>query len=489
MLKLIVTIGAIQVVAIVVNLLRSKTMAVLLGPQGVGIVSVVDQFTQLVVQITAVGLPFAAVKFLSRSHSRDAGAFRTTYASLLRVLLVMTGGGAVISLAILYWHPEWLGRDLLAYRRFLLPALLGGPLFALHGFFLSVLAAAQQPRSSALLTLVIAVVLTAAVIAGISVGGITGLYWGIWLASLLIAGGVVVYLKRRLGLPIVDRTAGLWNEWRANRDAVTFSLVLYGTSFTYALAYFVARYAVLHNIGERGAGLLQAAIALSGTLYLVLGPTNGLYLTPILNRNIPAHDKIQAATSFQGRLMVLVGVMAMLIVLFPRVIVSLFFSAAFVEVGRALFVFVIAQCIGQLNGVTQALLVGVDDLKAYGAVVAAGHLSAAAFSWLLVPAYGVLGVGIALLISSVVVWILTMARISLTHRVSMPPAMRSLIGYEIVALAVVGGFVGNAPFEPLVVLSKVGLYVAFVGGLVLFTDGADRQVLVRGLRRLRARAA
>jgi hypothetical protein len=43
MLKIIATIGAIQMIAIAVMLIRSKTIAVLLGPEGVGVISIVDQ--------------------------------------------------------------------------------------------------------------------------------------------------------------------------------------------------------------------------------------------------------------------------------------------------------------------------------------------------------------------------------------------------------------------------------------------------------------
>jgi len=46
MLKIITTIGGIQVLAIIINVVRSKIMAVLLGPEGIGIISIVDQVVQ-----------------------------------------------------------------------------------------------------------------------------------------------------------------------------------------------------------------------------------------------------------------------------------------------------------------------------------------------------------------------------------------------------------------------------------------------------------
>ena len=64
MLKAIAHVGTLQIIGAVVFVVRVKTTAVLLGPAGVGVVSVVDQFVQLVLQLAAVSLPFAAVKFL-----------------------------------------------------------------------------------------------------------------------------------------------------------------------------------------------------------------------------------------------------------------------------------------------------------------------------------------------------------------------------------------------------------------------------------------
>lgn len=490
MLKVIVTIGAIQMLTILVNFLRSKTMAVLLGPQGVGIVSVIDQFTQLVVQISAVGLPFAAVKFLSRSHSRGHAAFCAMYSGLLRLLLAMAGGGALVGLALLYIAPGWLGRELLAYRGFLVPALLAGPLFALHGFFVSVFAAAQQPRWAALLTLAIAVSVTTGVCIGIFTGGIIGLYWGIWFASLAVVVGVALFLRVRLGLPLMDRGASVRGELSANRDLLPFSLILYSTSFAYVLAYFVARYAVLRSAGEGAAGLLQAAIALSGILYAVLTPTNGLYLTPILNRDIPRDVKVRTAGMFQGRLMLVTGAIAMLIVLFPRGIVSLLFSDQFIEVSQVLFIFVIAQCFVQLSGVTQALLIGFNDLAAFGAIVTVGHIGTAALSWLLVPRYGIMGVGLALLTSSAAVFLFTLGRVSLSHRLAMPAGLRVLIVYVFAAVAVMGWLMSHTTeTAPAGMAEKLALYLAFIAGLCLLIDRTDRTSLLREFRRLRMRLA
>ena len=75
-----ITVGLIQLVILVFALLRSKGLAVMLGPEGVGIIGAMDQLVVTVTQISAFGIPFTAMKFMSAAHSTDQQAFRSCFA-------------------------------------------------------------------------------------------------------------------------------------------------------------------------------------------------------------------------------------------------------------------------------------------------------------------------------------------------------------------------------------------------------------------------
>src|SRR5262249_11724020 len=115
MLKIITTIGIIQIFAYAVTLVRSKILAVALGPEGLGVISVIDQLVNTVALISAFSLPFAAVKFLSRSHSQGLGAFRRSYSSLLHILLLLTTTGTAITFGLVFARPELFGTGLASY--------------------------------------------------------------------------------------------------------------------------------------------------------------------------------------------------------------------------------------------------------------------------------------------------------------------------------------------------------------------------------------
>src|SRR5262249_31260163 len=157
--------------------------------------------------------------------------------------------------------------------------------------------------------------------------------------------GTMIYVRKKLDLPAFSAGGGVRNELRENPDIVTFTLILYASSFALPLSYFIARYGVMKSFGLAEAGLLHAALTLSGALNLALNPANGLYLTPILNRQIPKAEKLGMVVEFQTKLMMVVGAVAMPLMLFPKLLLTLFFSQLFTPVSQSLFIFVIAQCV------------------------------------------------------------------------------------------------------------------------------------------------
>ena len=482
MLKIIVTLGGIQIVAILAGMMRAKILAVLLGPSGVGVLSVVDQMVQLVTYASAFSLPFASVKFLSRAHSQGHARFRAMYAGLLRLLVTLTVVGAVIGLAVAIFEPRLLGSQLAEYRFFLIPAFIGIPCASLHAFFSSTLAAAQRARTSALVAVIAAVCLMLSALVGVSLAGIAGLYWSNLIVVVLIAVGFATYLWRTLDLPAFGRQGSVRQALRDNPDVIGFSLILYLTSFASSGALLVVRYALLRNFGEAQTGLLQSAISVSAALILVLSPTNGLFLTPILNRDIPKAEKLRAALEYQAKLVPVLGALAAPIVLFPQLVLTVLYSPAFAQVGPLLFLFVVAQVIALLGGVYQAVLIGFDDLKVYGAATALGSVVIGVGAWLLAPGHGIPGIAMGFLAGNVVTFGILFIWLTKTHRMVASYRLSLSMAYVVVALVLAGFLLGRLDaWQPLVMLLKVSLYGAFLVSLALLTSREElRRLLDQG---------
>ena len=84
MSRVLLSIGAIQVVIMLVALVRAKVLSVLLGPAGYGVASTIDQTVLSTMQLAHLSLPFTAMKFMARRHSDGHDAFERTYATFFR---------------------------------------------------------------------------------------------------------------------------------------------------------------------------------------------------------------------------------------------------------------------------------------------------------------------------------------------------------------------------------------------------------------------
>src|SRR5689334_25237166 len=88
-LQAILALGGIQAFTMLAGLARTKVLAVLLGPAGVGVGSVIDQAVSLVAQLGSLSIPFVGLKFLARARDEGAGETRDIYDALV-LLLVST---------------------------------------------------------------------------------------------------------------------------------------------------------------------------------------------------------------------------------------------------------------------------------------------------------------------------------------------------------------------------------------------------------------
>jgi len=474
-LAVLTTVGALQAVTILLYVARGKLAAVLLGPAGVGILGVVEPLVQLAAHLACLGLPLAAVKFLSQAHSEGATAFSATYSRLLRTVLGLSLAGTAAALALVLLRPGLVSRELSVHRPLLLLGLLGLPLLPLRDLLTNTLAAARATRASASLALWVAVAATAGAFAGVlTLGGAFGFLTGILFGSAVVLATTLASLRQRLGLTVGAQTEGVAAKLASRRDILTFSLVLWAAYSSYPLTDFVSRHVLLAGFGAAEVGLLRAGLGLSGVLALVLGPSTALYLAPLLNRRIAPYDKQETALQFLPSVGLAVAALSVPLVLFPQGLIRLLLSRAFESVSGALFLFVAAQGLRVLAGVFHALLIGLDDVKVYGILVAAGQLSFGLLSWLWGPTQGVVGVALAFLLSNAVLLLLTAGRLSARHGIVIPGKLIGLLSYVVLGPAALGSCVAFADSQqPLVVAAQLAIALAFVASLIRLAGQAE----------------
>ena len=490
MVGVFAAIGSIQVIAILAGLLRSKTIAVMLGPEGAGITGIVDQIIQFVSSISALGLPYAAVRFLSRAHSESKERFQRTYAAFLKALLLLSFGATAVLIALVALRPALLGTDAARYQVYVMIAALSMPCLMLSGLIKNAFASAGFPRSASLFSAVAAVGTALAAVTGIYAGGISGYYWAELILGTAVTAGALYYLRCRLDLSVLLRHTSALQELRRNPGVLPFMLMFLGTSVAFTFSFLIARYAVLHYYGEADTGLLHALLAIALAVNVVLTPINGLLLAPKMNRAIAYDEKRRAALQFQKILLLVLAAAAVPMVLFLQFFLTLLFSAKFTSVSAHLYLFVLAQSLFQLAGVYSALLIGMDDIKTSAIVTLIGHLAFSALAWLAAPSLGIFGVGIAYCIATALTVALAYWRLHARHEFRIPG---NAVWLTIFAVATIlgTGLLANAlgPDRPLVIALKMAVYAAALGGLLTLMGKPDRAELLaltrRTLRRVR----
>jgi O-antigen/teichoic acid export membrane protein len=96
--------GGVQVFNILIAIIRSKIIAVLLGPTGIGINSLLNSTTGFIAGLTNFGLGTSAVKNVAAAHGTGNSRRIATVVIVLRRLVWVTGLlGAVLTMALSPW--------------------------------------------------------------------------------------------------------------------------------------------------------------------------------------------------------------------------------------------------------------------------------------------------------------------------------------------------------------------------------------------------
>ena len=83
--------GGVQIFTILISIVKSKVVAVLLGPMGMGVNGLLDSTTHMIGGLTGLGLGVSAVKDISEAHTSGNIERIARTLTVLRKLVWLTG--------------------------------------------------------------------------------------------------------------------------------------------------------------------------------------------------------------------------------------------------------------------------------------------------------------------------------------------------------------------------------------------------------------
>jgi O-antigen/teichoic acid export membrane protein len=325
LIKSMLVIGSAQVVNILISIVRMKVLAVLLGPSGVGLLSIYNSLLGMVQQTAGLGMGSSGVREIASSRGDEA-----TLSRVRRVLFV-----AHLIQGTLAMVTVWLLRERIAIWLF------GDAVRATEvgligiAILLGLLAAAQTALLQGLrkigdlgrVTVLGAFIGTLAGLAAVWLQGESGLIWFILVQPLAVVL-IALHYTRRLPKPIAERLSLVetWDVWKPMAKlGAAFMLGGLATAATLLLV----RGRISQELGLDAAGYFAAAWGITMTYVGFLLGAMGADYYPRLTEVI--HDKVAAVRLMneQAQLGLAIGgpVLLLLIGLAPWVITLLYSSA------------------------------------------------------------------------------------------------------------------------------------------------------------------
>lgn len=479
MSRALFSIGFVQVLIILVNMVRAKVLSILLGPAGFGVVSTIDQIVVSVIQLGGLAVPAVALKLLSYAHSDSHEKFQEAYSSFLSGILGLSLIATAIMLALIGLKPDLFGADIVPYIEYLNLALLSVPTLMLALFFVNTLAAAQKSEHSIYLHFIVTLSLTVAGCLGVYFGGIMGLYIATIPTGIIASIGTLVFVRRTLKVKVFSQATGLVKAIRRKPEIASIALVLYITLSAYSIMMLVVRFFVFSSLGEEQVGFLQALLSIALALGAISGPMNALFFMPLVNRALPLDAKLKAAHDFQRTITLLMAAITLPFILFPKLALFLLFSSEFIVISQLVYLFILWQCLFQMLNVYQQLLVGLDDTLFATIGSTSGYLIAIILCALLIPDFGLTGTAIALIIGLLVTGLMTSYRLKTKFHSAIPADLwvRTLL---CLAGITITGLTFNQIEEWSLggITARAGFACAYISALWFFLNAEQKQFVL-----------
>lgn len=466
MLKAFLSIGGLQVLTLLVLLVRTKGLALLLGPEQVGVMSVVDRLIALFAQGMSLSLPFAALRFLPSRWERGEAEFRDLLRRMQNVLGVTTLGAVAIGLTIVTLRPGWFGQELLPFRAVVLMAFLALPATVFIPFAQNVIAGSFRHNRAMVFALANAVVFTVTALVGVALWGLRGLYALYGVGGLLLAW----WVHRRVG----GRGRARFSL-RLPAQMWRFSAALLVLTILAPYAALFVNYRVLDCCGPQTAGWMQAAVGISISVRTVLGAAHPVFYTPLVNRQAPAAVRMNWANDFQKTLWFIIGILVPPLLLFPHLAVSVLYSTAFRPGATFVLWFVIAEIVMLFAGTYQGLVIAFDRMGYHVAQNVVAQLLVIGMAAVLIPRFGILGAGLATTTGAVFLFVATARYLRSRFELRIPARLLGLGGFVLAALLGCGLLGSALPQWSWTALGiKAAAYAVSVAGLAQFLTRADR---------------
>lgn len=395
-LKSTSVVGSGAIINLIIGMVRTKLVALLLGPQGVGLMGLYQNIVGMFSSFSGLGLDTSGVREIAESHGKGDQRQISRLAKVLVRIVWLTGGVGGLMLIL---GARWLSRLVFGADQYAGEIAWLGFAVLLGNVTLGQTCLLQGTRRIGLLA--------QAGVVGSAFGLVLGIpcivLWGIkgvvpamiWASVSLL--GVTWWFARRVEVVAVKVS---WAEGRGIvSELMHFGLPVMATAVVVAISGYFIRALLVRELGLEGVGIWQAAFNLSNVLAsLLLGAMVTDYyprLVAVAGDHLRIREVVNAQTEIA--LLLAVPVLILTITLAPPVI-TVFYSGRFngaIEILRWFALGLLGRVVTWPMGL---VLLAKGMGKTYFVSELSGQLVYIASIWFLTEYWGLRGTGLAFLV-------------------------------------------------------------------------------------------
>ena len=455
-------IGGSQVINYLIGMVRTKLVAMLLGPDGVGLVGLFQSSIALVTQLTGMGIASSGVRQIAEAHGTGDTVFAGKTVQVLRRTCWATGilgwlVTAVLARPLSHWafdSSQYAGLVAILGITLLFTALAGGESALIQG----------TRRIGDLARMTVISSLAATIVA-------VSLYWlfgqngivPVLIATAVVNLGVSWWFSRRIEMPVSAKLT--WADiYKEAKKLTNLGFAFMWGGLAAALLDLGIRSMIVRYVDLEATGIYQAAWGLSGMFASFILAAMGTDFYPRITAVANNHSQLNSMVNEQieiGTLIALPGLMATLAL--APMLMTIFYSQEFVIGGELLPWFVLGIFLRVVSWPVGFSLLAKGASRWF--IVTQTHFCVVNYllAWWLIKRIGLIGAGMAFFLTFLPVVLLNLFvanRLSGFHWSA--SAIRVI---ALSALLVLIGFASSI-LQPLATNLVLGLSLSFLSGIL-----------------------
>lgn len=385
--------GFVQVVRLLVGVIKNKIVAVILGPQGLGIISIYNNVINLIKTGAGLGISQSAVKDVSEANAlNDRARFSRTISITNKIVLFTSLLGLVLTIIFSPILSKWGFGD----YSYIIPIVILSISVAFEIFVenqLAILKGMRQLKALALASIIGSVVALLTGVPCILIWGVKGIVPSIILSSVSAAYVSNFYVKKIEYDKIALTTREVINE---GGPMIKMGIALMLSSF---LSYFfdiIILGVIQNNGGLAYVGFFNAGTVLIGSYFGTITKAMNTDYYPRISAVNNDNSKLQDEVFKQSKVaLVLLIPLAVLFILFSPLLIRILYSTEFSIVTQYTDWAVFGIMLGVVSDCIGFILIAKQESKLYLTISILFKVVLLPIFIVLYHYYGLIGLGIA----------------------------------------------------------------------------------------------